>query len=154
MIKLDDLDRKILGALRLNARKPFLELAKDLGVSDATIHTRVHKLIKDGVIKGFETIINDRYLGFGITGFIEINIEPGTIEKVVEKMSRLDGVMEVHEIHGHYDILLKVRTKDLNEFRDKLVNEIRPIEEVVSTEAYTVLKVVKEEHSLPIITSE
>jgi DNA-binding Lrp family transcriptional regulator len=60
-------------------------------------------------------------------------------------------VLEVHEIHGHCDLLVKVRTKGLSDLRDKLVKQVRSIDEVSATEAYPVMRVVKEDHSLPIL---
>lgn len=151
---MDELDLKILGALRVDARKPFLELAKELGVADATIHVRVKKMVEEGVIKGFETILDDEKLGYGVTAFVEIKVKPGTAGEATPELSRVDGVLEAHEIHGHCDILLKVRAKGLTELRDKMVNEIRAIKEVASSEAYTVMEVVKEEHSLPAIAEQ
>lgn len=139
---------KILCALRLDGRKPFLELAKELEVSDATIHTRVKKMMEEGVIKGFETIVDDGKLGYGITAFVEVRIKPGTADEAVAKLSRIDEVLEVHEIHGHCDVLLKVRVRELTELRDKLVRGIKTVKEVVSCEAYATLKVVKEDHGL------
>jgi Lrp/AsnC family transcriptional regulator for asnA, asnC and gidA len=149
---LDELDLNILGALRRDARKPFLELARELGVSDATIHVRVKRMMEEGIIKGFETIVDDGKLGYDVTAFIEIDVKPGTVADAVAKLSRIDGILEIHEVHGPYDILLKVRTVGLTELRDKLVDDIRMIEEVVSSQTYSVLRVAKEEHSLPLTT--
>ena len=145
---MDVLDLKILNVLRQDARKPFLEVANELGVSDVTIHKRVKKMVDRGVIRGFETVIDDAKLGYGVTAFVEVGVEPGASESAAEKLTRIDGVLETHEIHGHCDILLKVRAEGLSELRDKLVNQIRVVEEVVSTEAFPVMRVVKEEHSL------
>lgn len=147
---MDELDLKILEALRLDSRRPYLELAKELGVSDATIHVRVKKMIEEGIIKGFTTLIDHEKIGYGMTAFVEVRVKPGMTDDAVSKLSGIEGVLETHEIHGHCDILLKVRVKDLVELRDKIVNKIRRVEEIVSSEAYAVLKVVKEEHSLPI----
>ena len=104
---MDELDLNILGALRRDARKPFLELARELGVSDATIHVRVKRMMEEGIIKGFDTIVDDGKLGYGVTAFIEIDVKPGTVAEAVAKLSRIDGILEIHEVHGHYDILLK-----------------------------------------------
>jgi Lrp/AsnC family transcriptional regulator for asnA, asnC and gidA len=150
---MDELDLRILEALRVDSRRPYLELAKELGVSDATIHLRVKKMIEEGVIKGFTILIDHEKLGYGMTAFIEVQVRPGTADETVSKLSSIDGVLEAHEIHGHCDILLKVKAKGLAELRDKIVNQIKKVEDIVSSEAYTVLKVVKEEHSLPIPTA-
>ena len=148
---MDELDSKILNALKVDARKPFLELAKELGVADATIHIRVKKMTAEGVIKGFETSVDAKNLGYSVTAFVEIRVKPGTaVDEASRKLSKIEGVLEAHEIHGHCDILLKVKTKNLTELRDKLVGEIRAVEEVVSSEAYPVLKVIKEDHNVPV----
>lgn len=145
---MDELDLRILEALRVDSRRPYLELAKEFGVSDATIHLRVKKMIEEGVIKGFTILIDHEKLGYGMIVFIEVRVRPGTADEAVSKLSSIDGVLEDHEIHGHCDILLKVKAKGLAELRDKIVNQIKKVEDIVSSEAYTVLKVVKEEHSL------
>ncbi|MGB9659508.1 MAG: Lrp/AsnC family transcriptional regulator [Nitrososphaerales archaeon] len=150
---MDELDLKILEALRVDSRRPYLELAKELGVSDATIHLRVKKMVEEGVIKGFTILIDHEKLGYGMTAFIEVQVKPGTADETVLKLSSIDGVLEAHEIHGHCDILLKVKAKGLVDLRDKIVNQIKKVGDIVSSEAYTVLKVVREEHSLPIPTA-
>ncbi|MEM3382682.1 MAG: Lrp/AsnC family transcriptional regulator [Nitrososphaerales archaeon] len=150
---MDELDLRILEALRVDARRPYLELAKELGVSDATIHLRVKKMVEEGVIKGFTILIDHEKLGYGMTAFIEVQVKPRTADETVSKLSSIDGVLEAHEIHGHCDILLKVKAKGLAELRDKIVNQIKKVEDIVSSKAYTVLKVAKEEHNLPIPTA-
>lgn len=147
---MDDLDLRILEGLRVDARRPFLELAKELGVSDATIHVRVKRMMEEGVIKDFTTTIDHGKLGYGVTAFIEVKVKPGTTNEAILKLSSISGVLEAHEMLGHCDILLKVMVKDLNELRDKMVNEMKKVEEIVSSEAHAVLKVVKDNHSLPI----
>ena len=147
---MDELDSKILNALKVDARKPFLELAKELGVADATIHIRVRKMTEEGVIKSFETVVDAENLGYSVTAFVEIRVKPGTADEASRKLSKIEEVLEIHEIHGHCDILLKVKSRNLTELRDKLVSEIRAVKEVVSSEAYPVLKVIKEDHNVPI----
>lgn len=146
----DDLDLKILNVLRDDARKPFLEVAKGLGVADATVHARVKRMVDDGIIKGFETAIDDARLGYEITAFVEIRVKAGASAEAVSKLTGIHGILEVHEIHGRCDILLKVRVRGLEDLREKLVGEIRAIKEVISSEAYPVLKIAKDEHSLPV----
>jgi DNA-binding Lrp family transcriptional regulator len=145
---MDQLDLEIMRALRDDGRKRFLDIAGDLGVSDATIHKRVKKLMDEGFIKGFEAVIDDSKLGYGLTAFIEVGIQPGEAETVVNKLRKIDGILDIHEIHGRCDILLKVRTRNLQDLRDKLVNQVRSIDEVTLTEAFPVMKVIKEERGL------
>ncbi len=143
-LTMDELDLQILRSLREDARIPYLKLASSLGVSDVTVHSRVRKMVEDGTITGFTTAIDYGKLGYTITAFLEINVKPGTADEVIDRLTKIEGVVEAHEIHGHCDILLKVKVRSLEELRDKIVNEIRKTKDLVRSEAYTVLKVVRE----------
>ncbi len=145
---MDALDLNILNALRSDGRKRYLDLAGELGVSDATIHKRVRKLSDQGYIKGFEAVLDDGRLGYPVTAFVEVGVRPGSAEITADKLASIEGVVEAHEIHGHCDLLLKVRAKGLAELRDKLVKQIRAVEEVTTTEAIPVMRIVKEERGV------
>jgi Lrp/AsnC family transcriptional regulator for asnA, asnC and gidA len=151
---MDELDFRILEGLSRDARRHYLDLANELGVSDATVHKRVRKLVDDGIIRGFVTVVDEEKLGYKITAFIEVVVQPGSVESVVPELCAIDGVLEAHELHGHCDILLKVRARDLGALRDKLVNRIRAVDEVTSTEAFPVLRVAKEEYQISIGASK
>jgi DNA-binding Lrp family transcriptional regulator len=145
---MDEVDLGILRGLRVEGRKRFLDLAKELGVSDATIHKRVRKLIDEGFISGFEAVIDDARLGYGLTAFVEVGVRPGEADNVEERLKRVDGILEIHEIHGRCDILLKVRARNLSDLRDKLVKQIRSIDGVTLTEAFPVMKTIKEQRGI------
>ncbi len=140
---LDDIDREIVHALRKDARKSFLALSKELGISDATIHKRVGKLERAGVILGYTASLDPELLGYGVSAFIELRIKPGTAEAVGEALARIPNVLDVFELHSHCDILIRVQTRDLRELRNELVNRIMLIPDVVSRETCVVLNVVK-----------
>lgn len=140
---MDDVDRRILDALRKDARKSFLALSKELGISDATIHKRVGKLERAGVILGYAAKLDPELLGYGVTALIELRIKPGTAGPVGEALARIPNVLDVFELHSHCDILVKVQTRDLRELRDELVDRIMLIPDIVSRETCVVLNVVK-----------
>lgn len=140
---MDDLDMRLLAAMKNDARRPFLTLAKDLEVSDATIHNRIRSLEKAGVIKGYVTILDSEKLGYKVSAFIELRIKPGTAEQVGQKLSKIPNVMEVFELHSHCDILVKVQVRDLRELRDELVKRISAVPDVLSKETNVVLNTVK-----------
>jgi DNA-binding Lrp family transcriptional regulator len=74
-----------------------------------------------------------------------INVEPGFAEELTDELSKVDEVLEIHEMHGRFDLLLKVRAKDLDQMRDIVVNKIRILPHIIETELMTVLKSRKEE---------
>lgn len=147
---MDDLDMRLLVALKEDARLPFLTLSKHLGVSDATIHKRVQSLEKSGIIKGYSTKLDAEQLGYKVTAFIELRIKPGSAEVVGGELAKIPNVLEVFELHSHCDILLKVQARDLHELRNELVNGIMAIPEVISKETNIVLNTVKSVAGPPI----
>ncbi len=70
--QIDDIDRKILSYLVQNARVPFLEIARECGISGAAIHQRVKKMEDSGIIEGSRFIVKPRALGFQICAFIGV----------------------------------------------------------------------------------
>ncbi len=147
---LDDLDMRLLVALKENARRPVLALSKELGVSDATVHKRIHNLERSGIIKGYSTRLDAEQLGYKVTAFIEVRVKPGTSESVGQNLSRIPNVLEVFELHSHCDILVRVQARDLHELRDELVGIIMTVPDVVSKETNIVLNTVKSTEGPPI----
>ena len=77
-ISLDAIDRKILGYLIKNARMPFLEIARECGISGAAIHQRVKKLEDAGVIRGSRLEVNPKALGYDVCAIIGIRVPAST----------------------------------------------------------------------------
>ena len=71
-VQIDDLDRKILKLITANARIPFLEVARECGVSGAAIHQRVQRLMAVGVITGSEFLVSPQKLGYNTTAYMGI----------------------------------------------------------------------------------
>lgn len=144
MVSLDEVDKIILNMLQEDARKPFKEMAEKAGVSEATIHVRVKRLQKEGVIKGFKAIVDPKLVGKSTTAFILVKADQRTFSKAMEKIKGMDDVYEVYDVTGSYYAILKVRTKDTEELAS-LIDEIGSVEGVTATETAVVLRSIKEE---------
>src|SRR5919199_5694094 len=142
---LDDINLKIIDVLSKDSSLPFVEIAKQIGISDATVHLRVRRLIDEGIIRRFTLSLNNDLLGYDHLAFAGINIRPGFADLITEELSNLEEVLEVHEMHNRFDLFLKVRAKDLNHMRDIVENKIRKLPNVLETELMAVLKTKKEE---------
>jgi Lrp/AsnC family transcriptional regulator, regulator for asnA, asnC and gidA len=142
---LDDVNLKIIDILGKDSSTPFVEIAKQLGVSDATVHIRVRRLISEGIISKFTVIIDNNLLGYDHLAFMGINVKPGLADEAIEDLSNLEEVLEIHEMHGTFDLLVKIRSKDLDQMRDVVENKIRTLPHIIETELMTVLKTRKEE---------
>ncbi|MCH5246121.1 MAG: Lrp/AsnC ligand binding domain-containing protein [Muribaculaceae bacterium] len=108
-IQFDNLDYKILRMLSNNARKPFLEIARECNVSGAAIHQRIQKLTTAGVIKGFESLIDPQAVGYETCAYMGFFLrDPSRFEEVVEELARIPEVVECHYTTGQYDIFIKL----------------------------------------------
>ena len=143
-IELDEVDKRIIEILKKDARTPFTNIGRELGISDATVHIRIKKLIDKGVIKRYTTDVDKSVLGKGMYGFALLNVKRGNIEKVARDLSDEESISAVYEIDGPSDLLIKLDVKDLDELR-KMMLRTRKMANVAGSELITVLKMWKEE---------
>ena len=145
---LDEINLKIIDILERDASRPFVEIAKEIEISDATVHMRVRRMIAAGIIRRFTIATDSRLLGYDHLAFMGINIKEGSADEVNSILSQFDEVLELHEMHGRFDLILKIRARSLEEMRDIVVNKVRRVPQIKDVELMTVLKTVKEEQSV------
>jgi Lrp/AsnC family transcriptional regulator, regulator for asnA, asnC and gidA len=128
-LEIDGKDLQILEILKKNSRTPFLEIARSLGVSGATIHERVGRMRADEIIEGFTINLNKKKLGYNILALIGVTLEHplDDTENLREELKSIPEVIEAHNMTGNTDLSLKIRTRDMDELRDLLVNKIQRI---------------------------
>ncbi len=108
-IQFDNLDKKILSMLSDNARTPFLEIARECGVSGAAIHQRIQKLMSSDIIQGFETLVNPASAGYETCAYIGFFLkDPSNYDSVVSALRKIPEVVECHFTTGKYDLLIKL----------------------------------------------
>lgn len=138
-LTLDTTDRKILKFLIKNARTPFLEIARECGISGAAIHQRIHKLEEAGVILGSRLVVDPKILGFDVCAFINIRIKDSTLQKsTVEKLRQIPEIVECHHITGTYNLMVKAYCLD-NDHLMKVLDTILSMPGT-STETFLSLK--------------
>jgi Lrp/AsnC family transcriptional regulator for asnA, asnC and gidA len=142
---LDAIDFKLIDLLGKDSSTTYVDIARQIGVSDATIHIRVRRLTEMGVIGNFTISVDNNRLGYDHLAFIGIDVESGYAKQVTNGLSSLDEILEIHEMHSRFGLLLKVRGKNLNELRDIVVNKIRKLPHVSEAELMIILKTRKEE---------
>ena len=110
---LDAIDRKILKYLIKNARMPFLEIARECGISGAAIHQRIRKLDESGVILGSRLIVDPKMMGFDVCAHISITLkDPQLLKQTVEELRKIPEIVEAHFITGKGNILVKLYCVD------------------------------------------
>ena len=142
---LDSVNLQIIDILSKDSLTPFGEIAKEIGISDATVHNRVRRLLAERIINKFTLSIDNHRLGYQYLAFAGINVRPGCTDKVIEVLSNVGEVLEIYEIYGKYDLFAKIRARDLDHMRDTIDNKIGTIPNIIKTELMTALKTDKEE---------
>lgn len=139
---IDDLDQKILRLITRNARIPFLEVARECGVSGAAIHQRVQRLLNMGVVSGSEFIVNPDKLGYNTCAFMGIYLEKASFHKeVVAQLMKIPEIIECHYTTGQYAIFLKIQTKTNKHLKRLIDEEFQKIEGIARTETFMSLAV-------------
>ena len=140
-IALDAIDRKILKFLIKNARMPFLEIARECGISGAAIHQRIRKLAESGVILGSRLIVDPKMLGFDVCAHIGIIIkDPQQLMQTMEKLRDVPEIVECHFITGSYNILAKLYCLDNEHLMRTIFDGILRIPGVSTTETFISLQ--------------
>ena len=138
--QIDDIDKKILSHLVKNARVPFLEIARECGISGAAIHQRVRKMEENGIIEGSRCIVKPAALGYGVCAFIGVILDHAhTYKTVVKEIENIPEVVECHFVTGNYTFLIKLRCTDHQHLMDILINTMQNIPGIAKTETIIAL---------------
>lgn len=137
---LDAIDRKILKYLIRNARMPFLEIARECGVSGAAIHQRIRKLDEAGVIKGSCLIVDPKIVGFDVCAHVRITLsDPQYLDQTIDRLKEISEIVEAHFVTGKENILVKLYCVDNEHLMRTLFDRIVRIPGVSSTESQITL---------------
>jgi Lrp/AsnC family leucine-responsive transcriptional regulator len=149
-MKLDAIDRRILGILQDDCKTALQAIGKRVGLSAPSVIERIKKLEQKGVITGYHVTLDGRALGLDVGAFIGVSMNyPKAIGSVEKKVLTLPEVLECHHVTGGHTLLLKVKTKDTLSLED-LISRVRTIPGVERTETMVVLSTRSERHTLPL----
>ena len=138
--QLDKLGRNILQLLQINARIPYLEMARRLIVSGGTIHHKIDKLREAGILVGHRAVIDHKKLGYKVSTLIGVRlVSAHSTEEVIEHLSTMDEVVEAYYTTGGFALIIKVITRDIDHYHQFLVKKLQTIKEIQSTESFICL---------------
>ena len=133
--EIDEIDQKILAFLVKNARMPFLEIARECGVSGAAIHQRVRKMENAGVITGSRLLVKPEALGLNVCVFVGVSLsEANSYPRVIEALKKIPEVVECHFVTGEFSLLLKLFCFDHDHLMQILVETIQNLPGIGKTE--------------------
>jgi DNA-binding Lrp family transcriptional regulator len=145
-MELDKLDRQIISLFHEDGRLSYRKIAKKLDISIGTVHNRMEKLTKKGVIKKFSPIIDHDKLGYSLTTIIGVRVKGGVLQNWEDKTAYNKNVLCMYDVTGEFDAIIIARFKDTSEL-DKFIKELLKEPDVQRTYTQTVLNIVKEDLS-------
>ena len=136
---LDPVDEKIISILKANSREPFVEIAKDVGLSESAVRRRVKNLLDTKTIKRFTLDLDNKNRTSAIT-LISVTSTADT-SAVSDALMGLNGVEVIYEITGQYDIAAILSSSSVIEI-NRCIDDVRRIEGVSDTNTVIVLKTI------------
>lgn len=138
MQTLDDLDRRLIAALREDGRSPITTLARRLGVTRATVNVRLDRLVASGTVLGFSVRVHEERDPDTVRAIALIEVEGRSTNRAIKALRGFPEVRALHTTNGGWDLVADLRTHTLSDF-DRLLSQIRCVEGVVNSETSVLL---------------
>ena len=151
---IDKTDLQILDHLQRDGRLSVVDLAKRVNLSPTPCTARIRKLEEAGVIKGYHAELDPLKMGQALMVFVTVKLrgtDEATLEKFNAAVKPIEPILECHMVGGGFDYLLKIRVRDMSEYREILGGVIGRLPMVEGTHSYFVMEDVKDTGQLPIL---
>lgn len=135
---MNEIDRKLISALRQNSRRSISDLANDLNVSRATISSHLDRLVSTGEIASFTIQTKSELTNHPVHAIMLIAIEGKSSDHVINRLRGMSEVLAIHTTNGRWDIIAEIGTSDLVSF-DEILRQIRLFEGISQTETNILL---------------
>ncbi len=132
------MDRRLIGALRHNARASLSELASLLGLTRATVRTRLTKLQDRGDILGFSVVMKEDGLTDPVRGLMMIAIEGRGTDRIIRQLGGMPELRRVYSTNGRWDVIVEIGTATLEEL-DSVLARVRRLDGVTASETSLLL---------------
>ncbi|MER7798571.1 Lrp/AsnC family transcriptional regulator [Microbacterium sp. NPDC096154] len=142
---LDDISKAIIELLQEDGRRPYSDIAKAVGLSEAAVRQRVQRLTESGVIQ-IVAVTDPVQMGFARQAMVGIKVS-GDTRRVAEALSALPFVIYVVLTAGSFDVIAEVVCEDDEELIELLNTRIRTLDGVMSTETLVYLKLQKQQYN-------
>jgi len=152
-IQLDSTDKQILEILQQNSRITIKEIAKKLNLSTTPIFDRMKKLEKNGIIKNYVALIDNKSVDKGLIVFVDISISKhakDALSAFAKAITKYPEVMECHHVSGNADFHLKLCLKDIESYNNFIMTKLSVIPNIGKVESRFSLSVRKMTTAIPI----
>jgi len=143
----DKIDQKILSELTDDSSISIPKLSEKINVNSSVVYSRIKRLVKKKLIERFTIEINDKELGYSVKSLTGINMDSKQRDNVIQELFKIQGVREVSEVTGRFDILVTMYAENLGEMYRIVSDNIGKIEGVISSESFIEMKTRKKQMS-------
>ncbi len=140
ILKLDEIDKKILQLLTENGRMSYVDIGKELNLSRVAIRERVNQLMENGVIEKFSVVINSEKVGKGVSAFFEVDCEPASLVKVAEALANNPQVASCYQMTGPSTLHMHVLVEDFVKLENFINEELYSLEGITRVESHILLR--------------
>jgi DNA-binding Lrp family transcriptional regulator len=153
LIRIDEIDRRLLKILQGDGRRQNTDLANDVGLSPSPCLRRIKLLEEQGVIDRYVALLNPAALGMTVTVFVRVTLEKqdkATVDHFTREIQHAPQVLECHLMGGDCDFLLRVVASDLEDYQHFLLEHLTCIRGVRNVKTEIPLKTVKQTTEFPL----
>ena len=115
-------------------------LSKKINVNSSVIYSRIKRLVKRKLIERFTIVVNDAELGYDVKALTGINMDSKKRDHIIEELFKIDGVREIAEVTGRFDILVTMYSKSLENMHKMVSEKIGRIDGIQSSESFIEMK--------------
>lgn len=148
ILELDATDRRILAQLQENARLPIAELARRVGLSKTPVAARIKQMEEAGLIAAYRAVLSPLQLGLSHVTYVEMRLTDTRESALKQFNAAVRAIPEVEEcymIAGGFDYLLKVRSRDMADYRRIMGERLSALPHVHATSSYVAMEAVVEQ---------
>lgn len=152
-MNLDSTDKKLLELLQTESKRTTKDLSNRLNLSVTAVYERIRKLEKAGVISKYVALVAPEKVEKSFMAFCQIKLVQHTKTNVVDfesEVTKLTEVLECFHVSGEHDYILKVMVKDMQAYREFMLNKLTTLKHIGSTQSTFVISPVKSTTALPL----
>lgn len=138
--ELDEIDQKILEMLQENGKMTYADLGRKLNMSRSAVRERVNMLIRNGIIEKFTIVINPYKMGFEMSAFFEIDVEPRHLQTIAKTLAEQKYVQSVNQMSGPSTLHVHAILKNKEHLEKFLSEHIYSLNGIMSVRSYILIR--------------
>lgn len=146
---IDATDLRIIQLLQANAKATIKEIATSLNITNTPVYDRIKKLEKGGYIKYYTAVVDRKKMGFTIVAFCSVTLETHNVDVIRQfesDIKELQEVQECYHIAGMFDYLLKVNSRDMEDYQQFIIKKLAAISNIGKVQSSFVMTAIKDDY--------